>query len=239
MALDLCTSPRSGTDAVLLADNFISSGLYKNVLIVCADSHFPVIGDEVRTPFGHAGCALLLSGRDGVARMNSTRSCASFIAEDFVYRGNPIQLDARFGVEAGIQSNLQLALNRFFEETRLKPDVFGKVILNSVYAKSATGLLRKSGIDLTQQLLKDTITAQTGFTGVCHAILCLLDSLERNSSQVLLIDYYNGTNILHVEQTKQIDIDTTSVEKYLQNAVSRGFRQGIICFCELNFRLQP
>jgi len=218
-ALDLCTSPKSGTDTIILADNFISSGIYKNILIVFADCKFPEIGNELRNPFGHAGCALLLSEQEGYANIKSTYSSGSFIAEEFIYKGNTVQLDSRFGMEVGVKSNLKRALSHFLEESKLQPDVFDSVILNSIYARSATGLLRKGGFDLEKQLIKDAVGMQTGFTGVCHSILLLIDRLERNSGNILLIDYYNGTNILHVEQTQKTDVEMSSIEECLKNKV--------------------
>src|ERR1035437_8250763 len=51
LALDVVNSARSGTDALLLANQLIDSGNYKNILIVASDVHFPAIGKELVTPF--------------------------------------------------------------------------------------------------------------------------------------------------------------------------------------------
>lgn len=198
MALDLCSTSRSGTDAVLLANQLIDAGKYNNILVVAADTYYPPIGEELRAPFGHAGCALLLGKDKGIAGIRSTQSFSNAIAEQFNYKGSKVQLDARFSRDAGFKSNLNLALEKF----KYNPSDIDKVILNSPYAKIATGILKKNGFDIENQLLKDNLMLQTGFTASCHSLLLLIENIENNSGNILLMDCSNGTNMLQIEHCK-------------------------------------
>lgn len=221
LALDLSASPRSGSDALILADHLISTNNYHKILVLAADTYFPAIGEEL-TPSsrdGHAGCSLLVGNQEGIAAVKSAQSYSSFIAEEFIYKGNTVQLDARFGREVGIKSSLNVALDNFLVSGSPKPDKYKAVILNTLYAKSAMGLFTKRGFDLESQLLKDSIQPQTGFTGACHAIIRLIDSLERNSGDILLVDYYNGTNVFHIKQTAQISPERNTLEEQLKDGV--------------------
>lgn len=216
LALDLSASPRSGSDALLLGNHLLSTNKFHKILILAADVFFPSVGDELKTPVGHAGCALLLSDQEGIAGINSVQTYHSFIAEEFIYKGNAVKLDARFGIDAGFKSNLNYTLEKFLNTYNLKPADFKTVILNSLYAKRAVGLFTKKGFDVETQLLKDSILPQTGFTGVCHSLMLLIDSLQKESGSILLIDYYNGTNIFHIEQTKQISAKINTIEDQLK-----------------------
>ena len=85
LALDFTNSSRSGTDALLLANDLIDSGKYKNILVAAVDVDFPEIGKERSTPFGHAACAILLSVEKGIAEISLAKSFSSSLAEEFSY----------------------------------------------------------------------------------------------------------------------------------------------------------
>ncbi len=220
LALDFCASPRSGTDALLVATHLLSSGKYHNILVMAADTYFPPIGDELKVPFGHAGCALLLSNREGMAEVKSAETYSSFIAEEFVYKNSPIQLDARFGREAGFKSNLSHALRDFLETVKSEPLDHNAVILNSVYARAAGGLFVKAGFDAEKQFFMDSIQPQIGYTRACHALLYLIDCLEKNSGKILFIDYGNGTNIFQIEQTATPPENGNAIQTQIEKCTS-------------------
>jgi|GEM_PF-1713407 len=213
LALDLCASPRSGGDALLVAHSLISSDQYKNILILSADTFFPPIGDELKVPFGHAGCALLLSNRDGFAAIRSGKTYSSFIAEEFVYNGSNIQIDARFARDVGFMSNLSMALKDFLDSGDRKPADYEAVILNSHYARNAVGLFKKAGFDLEKQVFMDSLQPEIGYTGASHALLYLIDYLEKKSGNILFIDYCNGTNIFEIERSAKSLFDKNTFGK--------------------------
>ncbi len=217
---DLTASPRSGTDAMILADNLISAGKYRNVLILASDANFPEIGDEMR-PFGHAAAALLISETKGLAEITFNDSFGNAIAEEFIYKGNDIRLDARFGREAGFKSNMKIALKSVLNDNgknnnKIKAEDFNCVILNSPYAKLAMGIMKKSGFDLEKQMCRDSFSAETGFTGSPHAILHLIECLENNSGNILLMDYWNGVNVVSIKQLEK-SLASSSLKNYCDN----------------------
>ncbi len=204
LAQDFTASPKSGSDALILANQLIVSGAYHNILIVAADTYFPPVGEEMATPFGHAGCAVLVSDGEGVAEIKSTGTYSSAIAEEFTYKNKPVQLDARFGRDAGFKSSISSSLKRFLEESILAPADYKSIILNSKYARAALGLFKKTGFDTDNGLYRDSLQSQVGFTGACHALLLLTDCLTNITGDILFIDYFNGTNILHIEANEGI-----------------------------------
>ncbi|MFQ5632293.1 MAG: OB-fold domain-containing protein [bacterium] len=217
LALDFTASPRSGTDALLLANHLLESNRFQKVLVLAAEVFFPPIGEELKPSGreGHAGCALLLGTEEGIAEITDAQSYSSFVAEEFSYRGSAVQLDSRFGREAGFKSNLGQALENFFEGSQRNPGDYKSVILNSLYARSATGLFKKRGFDLEKQLSKDSLMQQTGFAGACHAINLMIQALEKNAGKVLLLDYFNGTNIIELQPTRQVDPHGNTIEQQL------------------------
>ncbi len=219
LAMDITASPRAGSDALLLADQLLNTNNYNKILVLAADTYFPPIGDELipTRREGHAGCALLLGKETGIASIRISKSYSSAIAEEFIYKDSAIQLDSRFSRDAGFMSSIHLSLKDYLGNNEIKPDAFNAVILNSLYAKSAVGLFKKIGFDVEKQLFLDKIQNQIGSTGVCHSLLLLIHSLQKNSGNILLLDYYNGTNIFHIEQTGQISTNARTIDEQINN----------------------
>ena len=214
LALDFTNSTRSGTDALLLANTLIDSGKYKNILVVAADVHFPAIGKELSTPFGHAACAILLSTEKGMAEITTAESYSSSLAEEFSYKGNAIQYDPRFSRDAGFKTNLTSSLKNFVSN----PKPYDAVVLNSLYARMAGGIFAKAGFE-ESQFAKDTLSSKIGNTGAVHALLLLINGLESTpfpsgragDGLILLADYTNGTNFFAIKN------QVSNSEKVLQN----------------------
>lgn len=194
LALDFTNSTRSGTDALSLANILIDSGKYKNILVVAADVHFPAIGKELSTPFGHATCAILLSNDKGIAEITTAKSYSSALAEEFSYKGNTIQYDPRFSRDAGFKTNLTSSLKNFVSN----PKQYDAIILNSLYARMAGGIFVKAGFE-ENQFAKDTLSSKIGNTGAAHALLLLLNEIENEKKNILLADYTNGTTFFEIK----------------------------------------
>ncbi len=195
LALDFTNSARSGTDAFLLANTLIDSGKYKNILVVAADVHFPAIGKELSTPFGHAACAILVSNEVGIAEIKAAKSYSSSLAEEFSYKKNTVQYDPRFSRDAGFKTNLTNSLKDFVTN----PKQYDAVILNSLFARMAGGIFAKAGFEETQ-FAKDTLSSKIGNTGTAHGLLLLINEIENaEAGTILLADYTNGTNFFEIK----------------------------------------
>ncbi len=210
LALDFINSARSGTDALLTANELIDSGKYKCILVVAADVHFPSIGKELSTPFGHAACSLLLSTETGIAEITSAKSISSSFAEEFSYKGNDIQYDPRFSRDTGFKTNLISSLKKLVSN----PKSFDAVILNSLYSRIAGGIFSKAEFE-EKQLVKDTLLAKIGNTGVVHALLLLINEIENAKKNILLANYSNGTNLFEIKYQNSVAENT--FQNQLQN----------------------
>jgi hydroxymethylglutaryl-CoA synthase len=208
-ALDFTGSPRAGTDALLLANQLIDARVHKNILVVVSEIDYPGIGEEQLSPFGHAGCAFLLGSNEipgimTIGEIKYTRSFSASIAETFTYKGNKIAYDPRFSRDAGFKNNIKNTLEILFNSDSQSPissaaiGSCNAVILNSQFAKLAVGLFIKAGFT-QKQILNDNISAHAGYTGANHALLQLIDSLENKNKNILLFDYFNGTNVISIE----------------------------------------
>ncbi len=216
LALDIISTARAGSDALLLADKLIGSGEYRNILLVAAHVDFPPVGEEFRNATGHAAVAMILSADKGLAEISSVQSYSSALAEEFYYKGEKTVYDPRFARAAGFKANMADA----WKKTDPKPGQTGKIIINSPYARMAMSLLKKSGFDTDQHLFKDTIAPMVGHTGACHALLLMISAMENCQGSILLFDYLNGTNVIGFKinqqpaETRLSGLDFTEIVSY-------------------------
>ena len=196
-ALDFCLTPRAGTDALMLANQLVSAGVHNNILVVASEINFPAIGEEPRSPFGHAAVALLVGKENGIAEIKFSKSFSSAIAEDFFYKNEKISLDPRYIRDAGFKTNVKSALSK----VKINSADYDAVILNSLYAKLAGGIFFKAGFT-ENQFAKDTLTSRIGYSGSCHGLLQLIDAIKNRKKHILLFDYANGTNVISIEVNK-------------------------------------
>jgi len=195
-ALDLGTTTRCGTDALMLANTWVNGGKCKKVLIVAVDVRFPAIGKEVRTPFGHGAVAMIISKHKGLVEISNTASFSASMTEEFLYKGNKVQFDNRFARTTGFKNNIELALQN------LDANTIDSLMVNSLYSKLALGILKKAGFDLDRQILPDTMISQFGHIGGAHGLLRIIQAIQDKKHTSVLIDYGNGTNVITINKTK-------------------------------------
>src|ERR1035437_8134057 len=214
MALDFGATRRAGTDALMLAHQLIDAGVHENILVVASEIDYPEIGEEDKSLFGHAACAFLIGNKktNAIGEIKYSRSFSASVAETFSYKGKKIALDSRFSREAGFKNNMQHCLELLATDDKALTS-YDTIVLNSHYSKMAGGLFVKAGFN-ESQFTRDNITANAGYTGVCHALLSLIDSLENKRKSILLFDYFNGTNVIAIESNCQ------EVEDKLQSCFS-------------------
>lgn len=196
MAFDTGTTNRAGTDAIVLADTLISSGKCRNVLVAAADIRFPQIGKETSMPFGHGAVALLLSKEKGISEIKKASSYSAAIAENFNYKGDQVNYDARFARNEGFKENMKIVLED------ITPSETDSLIINSAFVKIVSGMLQKSGFDLQKQIAPDSLVHKHGYLGSAHGLLRLIYAIENTIGISVLVDYNNGSNVITINTNK-------------------------------------
>lgn len=230
LALDFTSGPRSGTDALLMANDLIDSGKYRNILVIAAGVDFPGIGNEKKRNTGHAACAILLSNEDGIGELHFGKSFSSALAETFTYKKNDIELDARFARDAGFKTNILLSL----QNAILDAGSYDVVILNSPFARIAGPVFMKCGFN-EAQFVKDEVQSLVGDTGAVHALLLVLVALESGKKKILLADYGNGTNLLEITSNYKHAGDTI-LQKANARSVIETYQDYLLLRKAGNFR---
>ncbi|MCC6721047.1 MAG: OB-fold domain-containing protein [Bacteroidia bacterium] len=207
--LDFIGTNRCSTDALMIADQFVNSGKYKNILLVAADVKYAEIGDEIFSSSGHAAIAVHISNETGIAKIDECFNVGSSISEEFIYKNNELKYDPRYIREIGFKKNIEEVVDKIKKYN----ESCQKVILNSKYSKLAGNLFIKSGFK-EQQFAVDTISRNIGNVGSSHVFLQLIQEIENGTNSILLIDYTNGSNVILINNCKSLGILKRKIEDY-------------------------
>lgn len=213
--MDFSATPRAGTDALLFAHRMIDQGGYKNILILASDTAFPGIGRERSDPSGHAGCAILVSEKPGIAEIRDGHSYSHHIAENFEYKGNKVKLDPRFGKNRGFKT----AIKKVWRSSGLNeqdPRRQYFLINSGPFTKDTLRFLAKNGVDTGKQVIKDRVMAGAGYTGAVHGLLNLTGYLDQDPGKqdLVFMDYVNGFNFFKIRVEKEAAISPGLNEQF-------------------------
>jgi len=213
LALDIGTTHRAGTDAVILAESLLQTANYNNILVIASNVNYPSIGSEVPQSFGHAAVAILLSNEGGITEIKTAKSYSCAMSEEFSYKGITTKYDPRFARTQGFKNNIKTVL----QQREILASETDHLYLNSPYAKLAFKQLKKAGFDLKSQLCQDAVTSATGHTGAVHGLLFLIHALENKTGNILLLDYHNGTNVIQFHTQKNNGRSLDQPHEYLEH----------------------
>ncbi len=204
LALDFTNTTRSGTDALMVANDLLDSRKYKNILVIAAELTYPEIGKEHMKPWGQGACAILLGNEQGLAQIVSGKSYSSPISEAFLYKGKNVFYDPRFIRDAGFKTSLTASLKNFVS----KPEQYELVVLNSLYSRMAEPVFLKAGFQSTQ-LFADKLIKSIGQIGSAHALFLLIAAIEQiqitqEPKNIFLLDYTNGSNLFEIRMDHEI-----------------------------------
>lgn len=199
LALDFCSSARSGTDAMVFANSLIRAGEHKNILVVASEKQFPEPGTEIQNRVGHASVAVLINQEGGLAKIDFAGSYSNPHAEEYFYNQNPVEMDGRFGKDIGSKKSFKDALSAYAKSIGSKTFP-SKVAIQASSPKLLAPIISKFGLNPTECLIPDSITANIGNTGACHGIFQLLAACDKENKNILFADVMAGTNLLALSE---------------------------------------
>ena len=216
---DFANSTKSGADALKSALDAVRSGSAGNVVVTAADCRnaYPKSGSEPN--LGDAAAAVVVSNDDLVAVFNDFCSVNNEIVD--VWRNNGEKYirnaEARFKMDKGYHTALNLVIADILKKTGLKPADFAKIIVSAPDAKEYQKVAKKAGFAPEQ--VQDPLMMEVGDCGAAQSLLLLTYALQtcKPGDKLLLAAYGNGANAFVFTATDKVVELQKSVQKYLDN----------------------
>ncbi|HEY7979636.1 MAG TPA: 3-oxoacyl-[acyl-carrier-protein] synthase III C-terminal domain-containing protein [Rhizomicrobium sp.] len=205
-SLDISSSQRAGTSALLAALDGVASGRVKAPLIVAGEKRKARAASSQELAYGDAAAAFTLGKDRVIAKFLGSHS----VTLDFVdhFRGGDEDYDysweERWIRDEGYSKIVPTAIKTLLEKVDMSGGDIAHLILPCPFAKLDQTLAKQSGIDPAK--VCDNLSSNVGDTGAAHALLMLAHVLEnaKPGDKILVAQFGQGCDALLFEATPEI-----------------------------------
>ncbi|MGN6515191.1 MAG: hydroxymethylglutaryl-CoA synthase family protein [Rhizomicrobium sp.] len=205
-SLDIASSQRAGTSALLAALDSVASGRLSAPLVLAGEKRKARAASAQELAYGDAAAAFTLGKDNVVARFLGSHS----VTLDFVdhFRGADENYDygweERWIRDEGYSKIVPAAIKTLLEKAGVSGSDIAHLILPCPFAKLDQALAKQSGIDPAK--VRDNLAATVGDAGSSHALLMLAHVLEaaKPGEKILIAQFGQGCDCLLFEATPRI-----------------------------------
>jgi len=205
-SLDISSSQRAGTSALLAALDGVASGRVKAPLVVAGEKRKARAASSQELAYGDAAAAFTLGKDKVIAKFLGSHS----VTLDFVdhFRGGDEDYDygweERWIRDEGYSKIVPAAIKTLLEKSGVSGGDIAHLILPCPFAKLDQALAKQSGIDPAK--VRDNLSSNVGDTGAAHALLMLAHALEsaKPGDKILIAQFGQGCDVLLFEMTPEI-----------------------------------
>lgn len=205
-SLDVTSSQRAGTSALLAGLDAVKAGRARAPLVVAGERRKARAASAQELALGDAGAALALGAEKVIAKFLGSHS----VTLDFVdhFRGEGEDYDygweERWIRDEGYSKIVPAAIKTLFEKTGTAGSDIAHFILPCPFARMDQQLARQAGIDPAR--VRDNLAANVGDSGAAHALLMLAHTLEKATpgEKILVAQFGQGCDTLLFEVTGDI-----------------------------------
>ena len=213
-SLDITSSQRAGTSAMLAALDGVASGRLKSPLVVAGEKRKARGASSQELAYGDAAAAFTLGKDKVIAKFLGSHS----VTLDFVDHFRSAEEEFDYGWEErwirdeGYSKIVPAAIKALLEKTGVSGADIAHLILPCPFAKLDQTLAKQSGIDPAK--VRDNLSSNVGDTGAAHSLLMLAHALEtaKPGDKILIAQFGQGCDTLLFEVTPAIsDIKRSGV----------------------------
>jgi len=205
-SLDISSSQRAGTSALLAALDGVASGRVKAPLVVAGEKRKARAASSQELAYGDAAAAFTLGKDKVIAKFLGSHS----VTLDFVdhFRGGDEDYDygweERWIRDEGYSKIVPAAIKTLLEKSGVSGGDIAHLILPCPFAKLDQALAKQSGIGPAK--VRDNLSSNVGDTGAAHALLMLAHALEsaKPGDKILIVQFGQGCDVLLFEMTPEI-----------------------------------
>ncbi|MBS0472171.1 MAG: hydroxymethylglutaryl-CoA synthase family protein [Proteobacteria bacterium] len=205
-SLDVSSSLRCGTSAMIAVLDSVTSGRAASPLLVASDKRKARVASAQELAYGDAAAAFAFGGDKVIAEFLGAHT----VTLDFVdhFRGEGEDFDygweERWIRDEGYSKIVPAAVKTLLEKTGTAPGDIAHLILPCPFAKLDQTLAKQCGIDPAR--VRDNLAGTVGDSGAAHALLMLSQVLEtaKPGDKILVVQFAQGADVILFEVTPSI-----------------------------------
>ena len=205
-SIDIASSQRAGTSALIAALDAVTAGRAKAPLLVAADKRKARAASAQELAFGDAAAAFTLGSENVVATFLGSHTLTLDFVDHFRGAGEDFDYgwEERWIRDEGYSKIVPVAVGALLAKTGVAATDIAHVVLPCPFARLDQALARQCGIDPAR--VRDNLAATVGDSGAAHALLMLAHALEQAQpgDKILVVQFAAGADALLFEVTPAI-----------------------------------
>ncbi len=205
-SIDITSSMRCGTSAILAALDAVASGRRKNTLVMAGEKRKARAASSQELAYGDAAAAFTFGNENVIAKFLGSHSLTLDFVDHFRAGGEDYDYgwEERWIRDEGYSKIVPAAVKALFEKTGVKGADIAHFIVPCPFAKLDQALAKQCGIDPAK--VRDNLAANVGDAGAAHAPLMLAHALEsaKPGEKILIAQFGQGCDVLLFEVTDAI-----------------------------------
>lgn len=207
-AVDVASTQRAGTSALLQALAAVKAGEAKHALVLASDHRKARAASAQELDFGDGAAALSVGSDNVIAKYLGGAS----LTIDFVdhFRGAGEEFDynweERWIRDEGYSKIVPRAVKAALDNAGVGPEEIKHFVLPCNFGeKFVQQLAKKSG--LAPETARDTLAANCGETGTAHSLVMLVHTLQKDAKpgdKILVVQFGGGCDALVFEATDKL-----------------------------------
>jgi len=206
-SLDVTSSQKAGTGALLQAFGTVAGGLYGETLVVASDKRRTKASSAGELAYGDGAAAFTVGTGDTLVDFIAAQSATvDFIdhfrpsTEDFDYTW-----EERWIRDEGLAKIVPPVIARALEKAHIGAKDVAHFVMPSTIARAVNGIARQCGIPDTAA--RDNLAAVLGETGTAHPLVMLIHALEtavKPGDHILLVSFGQGCDAIVLRATDRL-----------------------------------
>ncbi|HEY4942163.1 MAG TPA: 3-oxoacyl-[acyl-carrier-protein] synthase III C-terminal domain-containing protein [Rhizomicrobium sp.] len=205
-SVDLASSQRAGTSALIVALDAVRAGRARSPLLVVSDKRKARAASAQELAYGDAAAAFTFGAKNTIADFLGSHSLTLDFVDHFRGEGEDFDYgwEERWIRDEGYTKIVPAVVKALLEKLNVAPGDISHFILPCPFAKLDQTLAKQCGIDPAR--VRDNLAATVGDSGAAHALLMLAHALEqaKPGDRILLVQFAQGADALLFEVTTDI-----------------------------------
>jgi 3-hydroxy-3-methylglutaryl CoA synthase len=236
-SLDVTSSQRAGTSALIQSIAAVASGMYRHALVVASDKRRTKAASPGELAYGD-GAAAMTIGPAPIARFLAAHTVTVDFIDHFRAAGETFDYtwEERWIRDEGLAKIVPGAVQRALAKCGIAAGDVAHFVMPSTIARAVVGIAKDIGVPATA--VRDNLDRVCGETGTAHPLLMLAHTLETQAKpgdRIVVVGFGQGCDVIVLEATAALSAFTPAagVQRALANRQVETNYQKFLTFNDL------
>ncbi len=205
-SVDLSSSQRAGTSALIAALDAVAGGRLKSPLLLASDKRKARAASSQELAYGDAAAAFALGSDNVIAKFIGSHTLTLDFVDHFRGEGEDFDYnwEERWIRDEGYSKIVPAIVKELLEKTHTSASSIAHFILPCPFAKLDQAIAKQCGIDPAK--VRDSLAVNVGDAGAGHALLMLVHAIEQAKAgdKILVVQFAHGADALLFEVTPNL-----------------------------------